>query len=143
MSANFFAEIFRPEERKRQQMHQVVQCIYPKRPDRPKKCGTRAEEQHRATDGAQHHEAPQLSLGPEQEKSEHRASDDQAVQSVQKARQPGEPQPKGAQQVIQQPGGQPQQDGLTEYQQLLGDLNPHGQPKRRLKNPPRLWPWSS
>lgn len=124
-------------------MYQVGQCVRPKGPHRAQYCGKRAEEKHRAAHGAQQHKAPQLALGPAQEKQEHRASNGQTVQGVQRPGEPGEPQPEGAQQVIQQSGGQPQQDGLDKHQQLLGDVIPHRYPNRRLKNPPRLVPWSS
>lgn len=122
---DFFAKIFHPAERKGQQIHQIGQRIGPKGPQGPQRRGEGAEKQHGPADGAQHHKAPQLSLGPAEEKEKHGAPHRQAVQGVQRPCQPGEPQAKGAQQVIQQPGGQAQQDGLGKYQQLLGDLIPH------------------
>lgn len=124
-------------------MHQVGQRIRPKGPYRAQPFGKRAEEKHRAADGAQHYKSPQLAIGAAQKKQEHGASDGQAVQGIQQPRELGEPQAKGAQQVIQQSDGQPQQNGLDKDQQLLRDLDPHRYPNRRLKNPPRPVPWSS
>ncbi len=124
-------------------MHQVGQCVRPKGPHRAKHFGKRAEEKHRAADGAKHHKSPQLAIGTAEKKQEHGASNGQAVQGVQQPCEPGEPQAKGTQQVVQQSGGQPQQNGLDKHQQLLGDLDPHRYPNKRLKNPPRPDAWSS
>ena len=124
-------------------MHQAGQGIGPKVPHRAQRLGQGAEEQHRAAQGPQHREAPQLSAAPPQKKAEGGAPHGQAVGRVQRAGKAGKPQPKGPQQVVQHPGGQPQQDGLAEHQHLLGDLGPPPYPHRRLKKPPRPCPPSS
>jgi hypothetical protein len=80
--------------------------------------GESAEKQYRAADRPQHHEAPQFSVAPAQQEPEKYGSYRQAIGAVQRRPQPGQPQPKGPQQVIQRPGGQSQQDGLPEQQQL-------------------------
>ena len=105
--------------------------------------GEGAEEQHRSARGAQHHEAPQFSAAPLHEKGEGGGACRQTVGRVQQGGEPGQPQPEGAQQIIQRTQGQAQQDGLAEGQQLLRDLVPHSQPNSRLKKPPRLRPSSS
>lgn len=139
----FFAKIFEPKQRKRQQICQVGQGIRPKGPHRAQHLGERAEKQHRAAHRAQYREATQLSFSPPQEKEERGGPHSQAIGRVQHGGEAGRPQAKRAQQVIQHPGGQAQQDGLPEHQQLLGDLIPHTYPNRRLKKPPRAGPSSS
>lgn len=124
-------------------MHQVGQGVRPKRPHRAQHLGEGAEKQHRAAHGAQHREAPQLPLAPPQEKEKRRRPHKEAVGRVQRGGEAGQAQPKGAQQVVQHPGGQPQQDGLPEHQQLLEDLVPHPYPNSRLKKPLRPVPSSS
>ena len=105
--------------------------------------GESAEKQHRAAHGAQHHKAPQFSAAPLHEKGEGGGACRQTINHIQQGGQTGQPQPEGAQQIVERPQGQAQQDGLAEDQQLLRDLVPHGQPNSRLKKPPRLRPSSS
>ena len=105
--------------------------------------GEGAEKQHRAAHSTKHHKAPQLPAAPIHEKGEDGGACCQTIGRVQRGGQPGQPQPKGAQQIVQRTQGQAQQDGLAEDQQLLRDLVPHGQPNRRLKKPPWLRPSSS
>lgn len=105
--------------------------------------GEGAEEQHRSAHGAQHHEAPQFAAAPLHEKGEGGRACRQTVGRVQQSDEPGQPQPEGAQQIIQRTQGQTQENGLAEGQQLLRDLVPHSQPNSRLKKPPRLRPSSS
>lgn len=137
MADRFFTESFRPNHRKKQQMCQVTQVIRPKIPDWAQPLGKGAEEHHRAANTAQYHKAPQLSLAPTQQEQKGDRPHHQTIEGIQNRRHPGHPQSEGPQQVIQQSGGQAQQDGLTEGQQLLGDLGPH-HPNRRLNRPPRL-----
>lgn len=124
-------------------MHQAGQGVRPEGPHRTQRLGEGAEKQHRAAHGAQHREAPQLPLTPPQEEEKRRRSHKEAVDRVQPGGEAGQAQPEGAQQIVQHPGGQPQQNGLPEHQQLLGDLVPHPYPNRRLKKPPRPGPSSS
>lgn len=124
-------------------MPQKGQRIRPKGPQGPQRPGKGAEIQHRAPQRSQEHKAPELALGPAQQEEEHGPAHRQAVGPVQKAGGPGGPDPEGAQQVVQQTGGQPQEDGLPEDQQLLGRLVSHIQPNRRPRSPPRPGPWSS
>ena len=102
-----------------------------------------AEKQHCAAHSTKHHKAPQLPAAPIHEKGEDGGACCQTIGRVQRGGQSGQPQPKGAQQIVQQPDRQPQQDGLAEDEQLVGDLIRHTEPNRRLKNPPRAGPWSS
>lgn len=124
-------------------MPQKGQRICPERPKGAQELGKSAEKQHRAPQGSQDHEAPELALGPAQQEEEHGPAHGQAVGPVQKAGGPGGPDPEGAQQIVQQPGGQPQKNGLPEDQQLPGRLGPHAHPNRRPRSPPRPGPWSS
>ncbi len=124
-------------------MRQVGQGVRPKGPHRAQQLGEGAEKQHRAAHGAQHREAPQLPPAPPQEKEERGRPHKEAVGRVQRGGEAGQAQPEGAQQIVQHPGGQPQQDGLGEQQQLLGDLVSHPYPNSRLKKPPRPGPSSS
>lgn len=105
--------------------------------------GKGAEEQHRAAHGAQHRKPPQFPFSPPQEEEEGGGPHGQAVGRVQHGGEAGQAQPEGTQQIIQHPGGQPQQNGLPEHQQLLRDLVSHTYPNRRLKKPPRDGPSSS
>ena len=105
--------------------------------------GERTEEQYRAAHGAQHHEAPQLPAATLHEKGESGGACRQTINHIQRGGQAGQPQPEGAQQIVQRTQSQTQQNGLAENQQLLRDLVPHGQPNSRLKKPPRLRPSSS
>lgn len=139
----FFAKIFQPKQRKRQQICQVGQGIRPKGPHRTQHPGERAEKQHRAAHRAQYREAAQFSISPPQEEEERGSPHSQAIGRVQRGGKTGRAQAKGTQQVIQYSSGQAQQDGLSEHQQLLGDLIPHTYPNRRLKKPPRDGPSSS
>lgn len=124
-------------------MRQAGQRIRPKGPHRAQQPGEGAEEQRRAARGPQEHKAPQLALPAPQEEEEGGRAHGQAVGRVQRGGQAGRAQAEGAQQVIQHPCGQAQQDGLPEHQKLLGDLVPHTYPNRRLKKPPRPGPSSS
>lgn len=124
-------------------MHQTGQGIRPKSPHRAQHPGKGAEEQHRAARGPQEHKAPQLALSAPQEKEEGGRAHGQAVDPVQRGGKPGRPQAEGAQQIVQHPRGQAQQDGLPEHQKLLGDLVPHAYPNRRPKKPRRPGPSSS
>ena len=143
MSGRFFTEIFRPQQGKRQQIRQTIQRVGPKFPHRPQQLGKGAEKQHRAAQSPQHQESPQLAVSPPQQKQEGCGPHDQAVNAVQPSGEPGTAEPEGPQQVVQHPCGQPQQDGLSKGHELVRDRGPHGHPNRRLKKPPRLWPWSS
>jgi hypothetical protein len=70
--------------------------------------GEGTEKQHPTAHGAQHHKATQLSVALTQQESKKDRSHRQTVNAVQNSAQSGQPQPKGAQQVIQRSGGQPQ-----------------------------------
>ena len=119
MSGRFFTEIFRPQQGKRQQIRQTIQRVGPKFPHRPQQLGKGAEKQHRAAQSPQHQESLQLAVSPPQQKQEGCGPHDQAVNAVQPSGEPGAAEPKRAQQVVQHPCGQPQQDGLTEGHQLV------------------------
>ena len=136
MSGRFFTEIFRPQQGKRQQIRQTIQRIGPKFPHRPQQLGKGAEKQHCAAQGPQHQKSPQLTVGPPQQKQEGGGCHGQAVSAVQPSGEPGSAEPEGPQQVVQHPCGQPQQDGLTEEQQLPGDLDPHPPRSLRSQLPP-------
>lgn len=114
-------------------MHQIGQRIRPKSPNGPQHGGKSAEKQDCAAQRAQHRKAPQFPFRRLEEEEERRHPYRQAVEAVQKARQPGQPQPEGPQQIIQQPGGKAQQDGLAKHQQLLGNLIPHELSKQPAK----------
>lgn len=124
-------------------MRQKGQRIRPEGPDGPQRLGKGAEKQHRSPHRAHQDKAPELSRSPAEQKQKRGRAHHKAVSPVQQRGEPGGPDPEGAQQIIQQAGGQAQQDGLPEHQQLLGRLPPHPYPKRRLSRPPRLDPWSS
>lgn len=121
----FFAKIFCPAQGQAQQGPQKGQRIRPKGPQGPQELGEGAEKEDRSPQRAQHHEAPELALGPAQQEKEQRPAHAQAVEAVQRPGEAGGPDPEGAQQIVQQPGGQPQQDGLPEYQELLCGAAPH------------------
>ena len=137
MSEHFFIKISRPPQGETQQSPQKSQRIRPKGPQRPQELRKNAEEQYRAPGRSHNYKAPKLTLGPAQQEEEHGPAYRQAVGPVQKAGNPRRPDPKGAQQIIQQPGRQPQENGLPEYQQLPGRLTSHAYPNRRPRNPAR------
>ena len=139
----FFIKISGPPQRQAQKTPQKGQRIRPKSPQRAQKLRKSAEKQDRAPQGSQDYKSPELALGPAQQEEEHGPAHRQAVGPVQKGGGPGSPHPEGAQQIIQQPGGQPQENGLPEHQQLLGRPAFHAQPNRRPRKPPRPEPWSS
>lgn len=143
MAEHFFLKISRPPQGEAQQPPQKSQRIRPEGPQRPQKLRKHAEEQHRASQGSHDHKAAELAFGPAKQEEEHSPAHRQAVGPVQQAGDAGCANPEGTQQVIQQPGGQPQKNGLPKYQQLLGRPALHAQPKRRPRNPPRPGPWSS
>ena len=106
-------------------MHQEGQGIHPKIPYRPQRRGAKGEKQHGAAGHSHQHEQPQLTLGAVEGEKEQDPGADHAVQAVQRAGEPGQPQPEGPQQVVQHPQKGPQQDGLAEQQQLGGDVVLH------------------
>ena len=143
MSEHFFIKISRPPQGETQQSPQKSQRIRPKGPQGPQKLRKCAEKQHRAPQGSHNHKAAELALGPAQQEEEHCSAHRQAIGPVQQAGGPGRPDAEGTQQIIQQPGGQTQENGLPEHQQLLGRPTLHAQPNRRPRKPPRPGPWSS
>jgi hypothetical protein len=119
-------------------MYQETQRIRPKFPDGPQPWGQQTEKQHCAPRGPQCHKAAKLPAAPFHQEGEGGSPCQQAVPCIQQCGETGQPQPEGAQQVIQDSERHPQQDGLTEGQQLRRDLCFHPQPNNRLKKPPRL-----
>lgn len=97
-------------------MRQAGQGIGPKGPHWPQELGKGAEKQHRAPQGPQYQEAPQLAVGPAQQEQEGHGPHGQAVSAVQEAGKAGPAEPEGPQQVIQHPNGQAQQDRLAKSQ---------------------------
>lgn len=125
VTGDFFAKIFCPQDGKGQQAGKTGQRIRPEGPHWPQEPGKTAEKQHRPAQCAQHDKAPQLSVCSPQEKEEHNGPGHETVQTIQQTRQPGEAETKGSQQIIQQSGAQPQQNGLPKRHQLVGDLVSH------------------
>ena len=121
-------------------MKEIFQRIHPEGPYGLQKRGKGAEKQNRSAGRAKKNESPQLASGRAQQKQKHRSGNADAVQGVQQACQPGKPQTKRPQQIIESADGQSQQNGLAEHQQLLGYRVGHTPPKSRLKNPPRDGP---
>ena len=83
-------------------MQQECHRISPKIPDGTQERGASGEEQDPAAQDAQKHEQPQLALGTVEGEKEGGAAGQQAVGQVQRARDPGEPQPEYPEQVVQQ-----------------------------------------
>ena len=106
-------------------MHQEGQGIHPKIPYRPQRRGAKGEKQHGTAGHSRPHDQPQLTRGAVEGEKEQDPGADHAVQAVQRAGEPGQPQPEGPQQVVQHPQKGPQQDGLAEQQQLGGDVVLH------------------
>ena len=126
MFANFFTQIFCPPQGNGGQMQQKRQGVHPESPHRPQQRGKDCEKQDAAAQGTQAEIQPQLALGPVEGEQKDRPADRHAVEDVQRRRQPGELQAEGPQQVIQQPGGHPQQDGLDKGLKRLGKGGAHG-----------------
>ena len=121
-------------------MPQKRQRIRPEPPQGPQQLRKGAEEQHRAAQGPHNHKSPELARPAAQQEEEHTPAHRQAIGPVQQAGGPGRADPEGTQQVIQQPGGQPKENGLPKHQKLLGRLDLHAQPNRRPRNPIRPEP---
>lgn len=143
MTKHFFIKISGPSQGKAAETPQKGQRIRPESPQGPQKLRKRAEKQRRAAQGPHDHKAPELARPAAQQKEEHTPAHRQAIGSVQKAGGPGRADPEGTQQIIQQPGGQPEENGLPEHQKLPGRLDLHAQPNRRPRKPVRPEPWSS
>ena len=107
-------------------MQQKRQGVHPESPHRPQQRGKDCEKQDAAAQGTQAEIQPQLALGPVEGEQKDRPADRHAVEDVQRRRQPGELQAEGPQQVILQPGGHPQQDGLDKGLKRLGKGGAHG-----------------
>lgn len=124
-------------------MYQEAQRVRPKFPNGLQPWGQQTEKQHRAPCGSQYHKAPKFPAASFHQKGESGSPCQKAVSRVQRYGEARKPQPEGAQQIIQDPKRQSQQDGLAKSQQLRRDLCFHSQPNNRLKKPPRLLPSSS
>lgn len=99
--------------------------LQPEIPDRPQQRGEQPEEQHAASQRPQQDEPPQPALRLTQSKEEQRRDHRQTVQQIQRGGEPGMPMPDGPQQVVQHPGGQPQQDGKAKNTELGRDRKGH------------------
>nr|WP_293009087.1 MULTISPECIES: hypothetical protein [unclassified Oscillibacter] len=106
-------------------MKQKVQCIGPKIPNRTQECGKQGEKQHRAAKGAHQRKNAQLPLGSVQGKEKQRRGGPQAVDHVQHPGELWQTKTEGAKQIVGHPDGQPQQNRLEKYPQLLVHKVPH------------------
>ena len=121
-------------------MHQSKETICPEIPNGLQPVGKGAEVQHGSPDGTQQGKTTKFPIGTFQQKTKACPAQKNTVAAVQQRDEPGQPQTKGAQQIVANAHGQPQQDRLQKIQQLLGDLKSHlRQPKRRLNSPGALW----
>lgn len=96
-------------------MKQKGQRVGPKVPDRAQQRGKQTEKQRHAPARAQQHINAELALRLSQAEQEQRPGGGEAVAPVQRPRKARQAHPEGAQQIVDQTGGQPQQDGLKEY----------------------------
>ena len=100
-------------------MPQKQHNVCPEVPHGPQHRRGSAEIQDRASCRSQHHERPQLSVPPAQQKRKGRRTDRKTVAAVQRRRKPRKPQAKGPQHIVNHGKSQPQQDRLQEGRQLL------------------------
>ena len=100
-------------------MPQKQHNVCPEIPHGPQCRGNTAEVQNHAPCCPQHHEGPQLSVTPAQQKRKGSCADRETVAAVQRRRKPRKPQAKGPQHIVNQGKSQPQQDRLQEGRQLL------------------------
>ena len=111
LSDDFFTDRRAFPQRPGQQTEKFGAPVQPERPYGPQRGGKNAEKHHGSTQRPQQDIAPQLSVPLAQNKEGQRRPGGEAVQQVQRPGQAGPPQPDGPQQVVQHPGGQPQQNG--------------------------------
>lgn len=126
LSDDFFTDCRTFPQGPDQQAEKLGAAVQPEVPEGPQRGGKQAEKHHAAAQSAQEDVAPQLSVPLAQNEEGQRRASGKAVQQVQRPGHAGTPQPDGPQQVVQQSGGQAQQDGPAEGPQLLRDLKSHG-----------------
>ena len=106
-------------------MGQQSQRVRPESPQRPQQRRKGAEIKNRAAQCAQRCKSPQLPFGPPQEKEKGSPAHDGAVNAVQQPRKARCAETERAQEIIQHPGAQAQQNGLSKYPELPDALRPH------------------
>lgn len=106
-------------------MQQKRQRVGPKVPNGAKRRGEKAEKQRRPTRRAQQHINARLTLSLTQAEEKQRPCGGETVGAVQRPGKARQSQPEGTQQIVDQSGGQTQQDGLEEKRKLLADVDAH------------------
>lgn len=106
-------------------MKQKRQRVRPKVPNWPQESREQRKEQRRAPRCSQKRIDAQLPLGSIQTKQKQCRRGAQAVSAVQRPGGPGQAEAEGTKQIMGHADGQPQQNGLEEYLQLLVNKVPH------------------
>ena len=115
-------------------MEQFHPPVHPEVPNRPQGPGKQGKKQNAAAQTSQQDEPPELAIRLPQDEQKDRQTYGLTVEQVQRRRQSGVPQPHRPQQVVQDPGAQPQQNRQEERAELLRDMDGHG--LSELKKPP-------
>ena len=125
-TGGFFQKILEADERGEAQPHSRGECPSPKFPHRAQRARQYTVEEHQAAGGSENHVAPQFAIGGAEQEREKRGGQGGAVEEVEKTREAWEEGAEGAEDIVERPGGKPQQDGLEELYELARDEQFHG-----------------
>ena len=135
--SHFFEKNFYPAHRRGQYKRQMPDRHSPELRYRTEKGRKHAEIEDRAAAGTCGGITAHHAGGAVQDKRRPGGGQGESVQQVKQTGKAGQDAPERTEQVIENSRGNSQQNGPGKQKHLLWNHNAHGQPNRRLKNPPR------